>query len=83
LRNVVKHAYADTVDVTLTKGLPGVVLEIIDDGVGMTDEVVDGASEPGHFGLRLLSDLAAEHHATLSVATAEGRVTSWRVEIPT
>lgn len=83
LRNVVKHADAETVDVTLSKEPSDVVLEIIDDGVGMTDDVVDGASEPGHFGLRLLSDLAAEHHATLSVATAEGRGTAWRVEIPT
>jgi signal transduction histidine kinase len=70
------------VDVTLTKQMSDVVLEIIDDGVGMTDDVVNGASEPGHFGLRLLSDLAAEHHATLRVATAEGRGTTWRVEIP-
>jgi signal transduction histidine kinase len=82
LRNVVKHADADMVDVTLTKQMSDVVLEIIDDGVGMTDDVVNGASEPGHFGLRLLSDLAAEHHATLRVATAEGRGTTWRVEIP-
>jgi signal transduction histidine kinase len=83
LRNVVKHADADTVDVTLTKQPTDVVLEITDDGVGMTEEVVDGTSEPGHFGLRLLSDLAAEHHATLRVATADGRGTAWRVEIPT
>lgn len=61
LRNVVKHADAETVVVTLTQELSRVVLEIHDDGVGMTDEIVDGASEPGHFGLRLLADLASEH----------------------
>jgi len=83
LRNVVKHADAETVDVTLTRQPSCVVLEIVDDGVGMSDDVVDGASEPGHFGLRLLSDLATDHHATLSIATAEGRGTAWRVEIPT
>jgi two-component sensor histidine kinase len=83
LRNVVKHADANQVDITLTKGSSDVVLEIKDDGEGMTDEVVDGASEPGHLGLRLLADLATEHGATLSVATAPGRGTAWRVEIPT
>jgi signal transduction histidine kinase len=83
LRNVVKHADAETVEVTLTREPSRVLLEIHDDGVGMTDEIVDGASEPGHFGLRLLADLASEHHAILSVSTAEGRGTAWRVEIPT
>ena len=83
LRNIVKHADAETVDVTLTRQASGVVLEIVDDGVGMSDDIVDGASEPGHFGLRLLADLASEHGATLSVATAEGQGTAWRVEIPT
>ena len=83
LRNIVKHADAETVDVTLTRQASGVVLEIVDDGVGMSDDIVDGASEPGHFGLRLLADLASEHHAILSVATAEGQGTAWRVEIPT
>jgi two-component system, NarL family, sensor kinase len=83
LRNVVKHADAGTVEVTLTKEPSDVVLQISDDGVGMSDAVVDGAAEPGHFGLRLLADLAAEHSATLRVATAEGRGTTWRVEIPT
>jgi len=67
----------------LTREPARVVLEIHDDGVGMTDEIVDGASVPGHFGLRLLADLASEHGATLSVATAEGQGTAWRAEIPT
>jgi signal transduction histidine kinase len=83
VRNVVRHANARVVDVTLTKEPSGVVLAITDDGVGMTDEIVDGASDPEHFGLRLLADLASEHQATLLVATAEGRGTRWRVEIPT
>jgi signal transduction histidine kinase len=83
LRNVVKHSDAETVEVTLTREPSRILLEIRDDGVGMTDEIVDGASEPGHFGLRLLADLSSEHHATLSVATAEGQGTAWRVEIPT
>ncbi len=59
-----------------------VVLTIADDGVGMEDSIVDGATEPGHFGLRLLADLAADHGATLAVATAPGRGTCWRLEIP-
>jgi signal transduction histidine kinase len=82
LRNVAKHAEASHVDVTLTAEPSSVVLTIADDGVGMEDSIVDGATEPGHFGLRLLADLAADHGATLPVATAPGRGTRWRLEIP-
>lgn len=82
LRNVVKHADASHVDVTLSVQPSLVVLTIADDGVGMDDSVVEGGAEPGHFGLRLLTDLAADHGATLAVATAPGRGTRWRLEIP-
>lgn len=82
LRNVVKHAEASSVEVTLASEPSQVVLTIADDGVGMEDSVIDGAAEPGHFGLRLLADLATDHGATLAVATAPGRGTRWRLEIP-
>ncbi len=82
LRNVVKHAEARHVDVTLSAEASQVVLTIADDGVGIEDTVIEGATEPGHFGLRLLSDLAADHGATLAVATAPGQGTCWRLEIP-
>ena len=82
LRNVVKHAEARHVDVTLSADASQVVLSIADDGVGIEDTVIEGATEPGHFGLRLLSDLAADHGATLAVATAPGQGTCWRLEIP-
>ena len=36
----------------------------------------------GHFGLRLLADLAAGHGATLKLATAPGAGTRWRMELP-
>lgn len=82
LRNVAKHADATTVDVALAVGPGQVVLTIADDGVGMDEATVDGAVDTGHFGLRLLADLAADHGATLGVATAPGHGTTWRLEIP-
>lgn len=83
LRNVVKHAEATSVTVGLARETDQVVLTITDDGVGMDDTIVEGVTETGHFGLRLLADLAADHGATLSVATAPGRGTCWRLEIHT
>jgi signal transduction histidine kinase len=59
-----------------------VVLEVADDGTGIDPQVVTTASGPeGHFGVRLLADLAREHGAGLRVATAPGRGTRWRLEI--
>ena len=52
LLNVRKHACAAQVDVTVV-GLPeGVVVSVVDDGVGLGGE----PPEPGHMGLRLLAE---------------------------
>lgn len=78
LRNVATHARASRVTVTLELDGDTVVLEVSDDGVGFDpDERPDG-----HFGLSLLGDLAAEHGAELSVVTAPGAGTAWRVRVP-
>ena len=82
LRNASRHAAAQTVDLRLAlqKGL--VVLEITDDGVGFDMDVILRSSKKGHFGLRLLPDLATQAGATLRLATAPGAGTRWRLEMP-
>lgn len=82
LRNTVQHADADTVSLCLSVDSVRVTLEVCDDGVGFDQDSVGRADGPGHFGLRLLPDLARQGGATLLLATAPGAGTRWRLEVP-
>lgn len=82
LRNAARHAAARTVEVRLTADGGPVVLDVCDDGVGFDLEAAREVSTEGHFGLRVVSDLARQAGATLQVATAPGEGTRWRLEVP-
>ena len=73
LRNAAKHAAPCTVTVTLRRDDDGVVLDVVDDGPGFDVAALLREPEEGHFGLRLLADLAASGGAELAVASAPGR----------
>jgi signal transduction histidine kinase len=79
LINVGKHARATEVAVRVHQHPDRVVLEVEDDGAGFD---VAGAAPEGHFGLRVLADLAEEAGATLDLATAPGQGTALRLEVP-
>jgi signal transduction histidine kinase len=85
LRNAAKHAAPCTVTITLYR-VPeaddAVVLDVVDDGNGF--DVADRVArpEPGHFGLQLLADVAQTGGALLQVASAPGRGTHWRLQVP-
>jgi two-component system NarL family sensor kinase len=79
LINVGRHARAHEVTLALRRRDHSVLLEVEDDGVGF--DQADGAGT-GHFGLRVLADLAEEAGATLDVATAPGCGTALRLEVP-
>lgn len=81
LRNILKHSGAGRAEVSLHAEGALVVLEVADDGAGVSQAALDGTATQGHFGLRLLADLASEHGATLRVSTAPARGTRWRLEI--
>jgi len=82
LLNVVKHADAHTVAVTVAE-LPGrLVLEIIDDGTGFDPTAIRSMPRSGHLGMSLLADLAAAGGACLDVRTAPGAGTTVRLEVP-
>jgi signal transduction histidine kinase len=68
LRNVAKHAGASRVDVVVTPA----GLTVTDDGQGFDP----AQSKPGHLGLALLEDLAAEAGATLEVRSRPGEGTT-------
>ena len=77
LRNVVAHSGATRVDVRLSVN-GSAALTIADDGRGF-----DSTRAPeGHFGLRLLRDLAADTGAQLEIESAPSRGTTVRVEAP-
>ena len=99
LRNVVKHADATRVVVSLTVvgddaaaadqagegGDPGrrdhpVVLAIDDDGVGFDPSTLP--DREGHFGVRVLADLATDVGAVLRVSSSPGGGTRWRLALP-
>ena len=79
LRNAARHAGPAQVPVRLSSDGPQIVLDIVDDGVGFDIGAVVADPAPGHFGLRLLGDLATEAGARLDVASAPGRGTHWRL----
>lgn len=81
LRNAVAHSGATTVGLRLDVEERSAVLEVWDDGIGF-DPVLLDAGTPGHFGLRLLPDLARHGGASLHLATAPGAGTRWRLELP-
>jgi signal transduction histidine kinase len=58
------------------------VLEIYDDGAGFDPAPVLDNPEDGHFGLRILTDLAVNAGAELLLATAPGTGCRWRLEVP-
>ena len=85
LRNAAKHAAPCTVTITLYR-VPdaddAVVLDVVDDGNGF--DVAERVTHPeaGHFGLQLLADVATTGGALLQVASAPGRGTHWRLQVP-
>ncbi|KQZ89451.1 hypothetical protein ASD62_09185 [Phycicoccus sp. Root563] len=83
LRNAAKHAAPCTVSVRLAReegDRDEVVLDIVDDGPGF-DTVLLREPADGHFGLRVLADLASDGGATLQVASAPGAGTHWRLAL--
>jgi two-component system, NarL family, sensor kinase len=82
LRNAVAHAGASRASVALRSPAGTVVLEVADDGKGFDSDSVLHHPEEGHFGLRILRDLASEAGAELTVTTAPGAGTRWRMRLP-
>ncbi|WP_374454019.1 sensor histidine kinase [Nocardioides sp.] len=79
VRNVVHHAAATRVSLTVHREDDRLVLEIVDDGRGF--DPAAGADE-GHFGLRTLDGLVRESGGTLEVESAQGEGTTLRMEVP-
>jgi two-component system NarL family sensor kinase len=79
LRNVEKHAGASHVAVRVGRDGSSAVLEVVDDGRGLSSD----APEEGHLGLQIVDDLVRDAGGTLTVSLAPSSGTVVRVEVPT
>ncbi|GAB3880762.1 sensor histidine kinase [Terrabacter terrigena] len=84
LRNVVRHADARHVTITLAANDEDpdhpVLLSVEDDGIGFDPDILPRLE--GHFGIRVLTDLASEVGAVLRVSSFRGRGTTWQLALP-
>ena len=78
LFNVVKHAQAHRVALTMACGEESVHLEIADDGVGFDP----GALFPGHLGLQSIRERVARLGGAVEIDSAPGQGTRLRVDLP-
>ncbi|WP_448628722.1 sensor histidine kinase [Geodermatophilus sp. URMC 64] len=80
--NAAKHAHAGTVELTLSRDDDSVTMEVRDDGTGFDLSADPADTRSGHFGIRVLTDLALAAGATLDLATAPGQGTALRLRVP-
>ena len=84
LRNVVRHAEARHVSIRLTANDADpdhpVLLSVEDDGIGFDPDILPRLE--GHFGVRVLADLATEIGAVLRVRSLRGHGTTWQLALP-
>ena len=81
LRNAERHANATAVAVEVGQRDGTPYLAVSDDGVGF--DVAEVLTDPaeGHFGLRVMRDLAAHGGGQLSVSSRPGAGTRWKLEV--
>jgi len=82
IRNALAHAQADTVTLTASTGNGSLVVDVADDGVGVTPEEVAAKEGQGHLGLRGLDDLVSAAGGRLRVESRPGDGTLLHVEVP-
>lgn len=78
LHNIVKHARARRIELTLVQGEQIVILTVRDDGVGFDP----AASHDGHYGQQSLRDRARRLGGSLQLVSAPGAGTTVSVTVP-
>jgi signal transduction histidine kinase len=82
LRNVVRHAAATSVEISLSANGDGTKLIIADDGRGMSAADLAEQRAAGHMGLALLADRVQSLGGQVAIASEPGRGTRVSIEIP-
>jgi signal transduction histidine kinase len=83
LRNVVAHAGARRVHISLARPDHRAVLEVRDDGVGFDPATVGDRDSNGHLGLRVMADLAHDAGGQFEIHSQSGTGTCVHLEVPT
>jgi signal transduction histidine kinase len=81
VRNVVRHAAATDVQLSLRRSNGRLQLEVADDGRGF-DQTQQSARRRGSVGLELLRALVAEHDGTLNIGPSDRGGTRLLMELP-
>jgi two-component system, NarL family, sensor kinase len=82
LHNVRRHSGANSVRIAWRSEGDEMVLDVVDDGRGFDPADVLARPREGHFGVRVLADVASAAGADLSVSTAPGAGCHWRLRVP-
>jgi signal transduction histidine kinase len=80
IRNVVKHADTERIDVVVEAKADRVSLHVRDEGQGFVP--LSARQMTGHFGLRLLSERVAQMGGLFEVESVPGQGTVVKVEVP-
>ncbi|HWW09452.1 MAG TPA: ATP-binding protein [Candidatus Acidoferrales bacterium] len=81
VRNVIKHAQASHLMVSLSHVADAVKLDVVDDGSGFTLEKLHQRRQEGHVGLALLEDRVAEAGAAIQIESDPGMGTRIHLQI--
>jgi two-component system, NarL family, sensor kinase len=81
LRNMTLHSRASSGTLAVTVVGDDVVLHVTDNGVGFDVGQTLTNPPPGHFGLRILADVAADHGAFLAIRSSAAEGTEWVLRI--
>jgi two-component system, NarL family, sensor kinase len=79
VRNVLHHAKARSAQIRVVALGDRVLMDIIDDGIGMPPGPV--ACAEGHLGLSALTDIVVERHGYLEICSAPGKGTHVKMEM--
>ena len=82
LRNVEAHATATHVTIRVQREGRLAVLEVRDDGRGLSEGDAERARQRGHFGLQILRDVLRDNGGDLKVSAGNDGGTVMRAEVP-
>ncbi|HSC03954.1 MAG TPA: sensor histidine kinase [Solirubrobacteraceae bacterium] len=82
VRNIRAHSQATRVEIDVSRRANEASLSIRDDGTGFAAGSRDEAADPGHLGMRLMSDLADHAGGRLDIVSAPGQGVSVQIEVP-
>lgn len=82
LFNAARHASASSVDITIRFEARQLAVEVRDDGMGITGEVLDKGHKPGHFGLIGMRERAERIGGSFSIDSRPGMGCAVTMELP-